>query len=181
MRIYKAILKHGHSKFSLEILEYCAPENILIREQYYIDNLKPEYNILGLAGSPRGYKHTEEALEKIKSSSKGRRHSEEAKAKMRTANLGKIMSEDIKLKISNTKILASFKHTKEAKLKIGAAASARNGTITCVTNIDTGKIDQYTSQRKAAMALNIAPLTIKRHIESKKLYQGIYKITNLKS
>lgn len=25
MRIYKAILKHGHSKFSLEILEYCGP------------------------------------------------------------------------------------------------------------------------------------------------------------
>jgi len=30
----------------LEILEYCDPLNIISREQYYLDNLKPEYNIL---------------------------------------------------------------------------------------------------------------------------------------
>ncbi len=40
MYIYKAILKHGHSNFSLEILEYCEPSKVLEREQYYIDLLK---------------------------------------------------------------------------------------------------------------------------------------------
>ena len=43
--IYNAILKYGHSKLSLTILEYCSPEKCLEREQYYIDLLKPEYNI----------------------------------------------------------------------------------------------------------------------------------------
>jgi group I intron endonuclease len=49
----------------LEILEYCDLDLILKREQFYIDNLKPIYNILKLAGSPFGYLHTEEAKAKI--------------------------------------------------------------------------------------------------------------------
>ena len=40
-RIYSAILKHGLSNFLLEILEYCTKENVISREQYYIDLLKP--------------------------------------------------------------------------------------------------------------------------------------------
>ena len=42
--IYSTLLKHGNYKFSLDILEYCAPSLIIIREQYYIDHLKPDYN-----------------------------------------------------------------------------------------------------------------------------------------
>jgi hypothetical protein len=62
-----AILKYGFSKFSLEILEYCdGKELVLKREQYYLDNLKPQYNIVEIAGSTLGYKHTEESLEKMR-------------------------------------------------------------------------------------------------------------------
>ena len=49
--IYRALLKNGYSNFSLEILEYCSPENVILREQYYMDLLKPDYNILKTAGS----------------------------------------------------------------------------------------------------------------------------------
>jgi group I intron endonuclease len=87
--IYKALRKYGFSKFSLEILEYCNIEDLLKREQYYIDLLKPEYNICKIAGSPlgrivseatraklrianTGYKHTKEALEKISIASRDR-------------------------------------------------------------------------------------------------------------
>lgn len=57
MAIAKAILKYGYSSFKLEILEYCDPKDCLKREQYYIDLLNPEYNILKTAGSSFGYKH----------------------------------------------------------------------------------------------------------------------------
>ena len=46
MLIHKALLKYGYSNFSLEILEYCNKNEIVVREQHYIDILKPEYNIL---------------------------------------------------------------------------------------------------------------------------------------
>ena len=50
--IYKSLLKYGHSNFTLEILEFCKNNKIYIleREQYYLDNLKPEYNLLKVAG-----------------------------------------------------------------------------------------------------------------------------------
>jgi len=50
----------------LEILEYCDSVDTLKREQYYLDLLKPEYNIVKIAGSTLGYKHTSESLEKMR-------------------------------------------------------------------------------------------------------------------
>jgi group I intron endonuclease len=58
MYIYKAILKYGYSYFCLDILEYSEPNILISREQYYIDLLKPKYNILKITGSNLGYKHT---------------------------------------------------------------------------------------------------------------------------
>jgi len=56
--IYKSLCKNGYSKFKLEILEYCELDNLIEREQYYLDTLKPEYNILKTAGSLTGFKHS---------------------------------------------------------------------------------------------------------------------------
>jgi hypothetical protein len=63
--IDRALLKYGFSKFILEILEYGDKNNVIIREQYYMDLLKPEYNIAEIAGSTLGYKHTPESLAKM--------------------------------------------------------------------------------------------------------------------
>lgn len=48
--IIRAILKYGLGNFTLIILEYTSIENILNREQYWLDLLNPEYNILDQAG-----------------------------------------------------------------------------------------------------------------------------------
>lgn len=66
--IYRSLLKYGYSNFSLEILEYCDPDKkvLINREQYYIDLLEPDYNLLKKAGSLLGFKHSEETIEKFK-------------------------------------------------------------------------------------------------------------------
>lgn len=56
MLIYKALLAHGLENFKLEILEYCQASEVIEREQYYMDLLNPEYNILKVAASPLGVK-----------------------------------------------------------------------------------------------------------------------------
>jgi group I intron endonuclease len=56
MIIYKYLLKYSYSNFKLEILEFFEKENVINREQYYIDLFKPEYNVLKKAGSSFGYK-----------------------------------------------------------------------------------------------------------------------------
>jgi group I intron endonuclease len=57
--ICSSLLKYGYSYFSLEILEYSYPIDIITREQYYLYNLKPEYNILTFARSSKGFKHSQ--------------------------------------------------------------------------------------------------------------------------
>jgi len=77
--IYRSVLKSGYSSFSLEILEYCSPEKCLEREQYYLDLLKPEYNLLKTAGSSLGFKHSADSqifshLKCLNSSAKHQEH-----------------------------------------------------------------------------------------------------------
>ena len=60
--ICKALLKYGYIGFILEILEDCPSSIVLVREQFYIDKLNPEYNILKIAGSNLGYKHRKPLL-----------------------------------------------------------------------------------------------------------------------
>lgn len=39
--IYRALLKYGNSGFRFDILEYCDPNVLIEREQYYLYLLKP--------------------------------------------------------------------------------------------------------------------------------------------
>lgn len=64
--IDKALLKYGSSSFTLEILEYYNLSELLTRKQFYLDILKPDYNIAETAGSTLGYKHTDESIAKMR-------------------------------------------------------------------------------------------------------------------
>jgi len=46
-----AINKYNLQEFIFIIFEYCDAEGLLSREQFYLDFLEPEYNILKVAGS----------------------------------------------------------------------------------------------------------------------------------
>ena len=63
--IYSSIVKNGYECYNLEIIEYCDKKELIEREQYYIDLLNPSYNILKLAGSSLGFKHSEETKRKM--------------------------------------------------------------------------------------------------------------------
>ena len=64
--IDRSLLKYGFSLSREEILEYSYKNNVISREQYYINILKPNYNIVKIAGSTLGYKHTPESLAKMR-------------------------------------------------------------------------------------------------------------------
>ena len=70
--IYSALLKYGPSHFSLTVLEYCNRDILIKREQFYIDILKPEYNLSKTAGGGRrfGFIVTEETRKKMSVSQK---------------------------------------------------------------------------------------------------------------
>jgi hypothetical protein len=84
--ISRALILHGYSSFSLTILEFVDISNlslkesknlILSREQFHLDLIfstdEPNtYNILKVAGSSLGFKHTFESLTKISKALSGR-------------------------------------------------------------------------------------------------------------
>lgn len=80
--ISNALLKYKYYNFRLEILEYCNIECLISKEQYYIDLLKPQYNILKIAGSRLGIKLSKETKDLLRKASTGRKHTKEAKIKM---------------------------------------------------------------------------------------------------
>ena len=65
-RIYRALRKNKYQHFSLEMLEYCDPSLIILKEQKYLDLLNPEYNILKIAGSRLGFLHSAKLLLNLK-------------------------------------------------------------------------------------------------------------------
>lgn len=88
--ICRALLKHGHSNFSLEILEYCDPSDVLKRENYLFELLLPNYNISKEPTAPMlGRKHSDKSKALIGAASLGRKHTSETKAKMSALALGR--------------------------------------------------------------------------------------------
>ena len=63
--LQRAFNKYGIENFTIELLEATNKLNTLEKEQYYFDTLKPEYNILEVAGSPKGKKHSMETKKKM--------------------------------------------------------------------------------------------------------------------
>jgi group I intron endonuclease len=71
----------------------------LERENYYLDILKPEYNILKYAYSMLGYKHTAKSIEKLKSMKKGK-ISAEHRLLLSLTHKNKIVSDETRAKLS---------------------------------------------------------------------------------
>jgi len=68
--LQRVVNKYGIEDLRFEILEFCKKEEILIREQYWLDKLKPfktkGYNTCELAGNSFGYKMLEEQIKNRK-------------------------------------------------------------------------------------------------------------------
>ena len=159
--INRSLLKYGYSKFKLEVLKYCSPAKCLKWEQKFINLLKPEYNILQIAGSLLGFKHSEKTLNQLR----GRNLSEEHVAKLSAANKGK-----------NNPM---FGRTGENHPKFGKARPAGAGSPSQqieVTDLEEKTTTTYNSISEAARALNIYPTIIVRYFtrNQKKPYKGRY-------
>jgi group I intron endonuclease len=131
-RIHNALLHYGYSSFSLTILEFIdikklskdeAKKLIIEREQYYIDNILPEYNILKTAGSLLGFYHSNDTKLKFKKAKDsennpmfGKFHSKKTKLKMSEIRKGKLQSKDTKLKISLTNSKKVFIYINDSTL-----------------------------------------------------------------
>lgn len=159
MIIHKALLSYGYSNFKVEILEYCNKDETLAREQYYLDLLKPEYNILKIAGSPLGVKHSEATKIKMRLSGKNRTYSDEH------------------IKRTKKMFLLRSAESRNKDIERLLEINKDKGHPVEVLNIITNEKIIYYSLRKAESELKMSRRTIVKYIENQKIYRKTFKFS----
>ena len=187
--IYRAILKYGHSNFRLEILEYCDLSCLLQREQYYLDLLKPEYNICKKAESTLGRLTLDTTRRKLRLARLVREYKRQ---KLQGETLFEFELRRVVQRIEELEsgilrlrsIFERFKLELNTKSKVSSQtrkkmlASSQTAQAIEVTDLETGLVSIYPSGRNAALALNMSrnTLLIRLKMEHMKPYKGRYLI-----
>ena len=124
---HKAIRKYGWNNFKWEIIDTANNEQELnILEQLHIETHCQKgrgYNLADGGGGTIGYKHTDEAIEKMREASKGNKnrlgkhHTDETKQKLSIAHKG--------LQSKEKHPMWGRKHSTENRLKMSKAGKGR--------------------------------------------------------
>ena len=117
-----------HKSFEFIVLEKVDKNNLVLKEQFYIDTLKPNINILKVAKSSLGYKHSKENLIKIKDFNKKMSSSEDWLNKVNktwfvNGQKHKFTKEQIKKRVEK---YTGYKHTNDTRIKMSEKAKNRD-------------------------------------------------------
>lgn len=150
---------------------------MLEREQFYLDLLIPDYNILKYAYSLLGFKHSEETLEKLKT----RIVSPEHKEILSSIHKGKLVSEETrnKLAVATASYRKNNPLTTEALANITAKTLAREGVSVSVLNTQTNEIKEFSNQTEAGEFLGVTRQAIYNAVKRGSLINGIYLVTKI--
>lgn len=106
--LQRAFYRYGGEAFVFSVLEYVqTPDQLIEREQHYLDIILPQYNIAPIAGSSLGVKHTQGARRNMSKAHKGERgfwygkhHSDDTKRKISKAKKDKALSAQTRARMS---------------------------------------------------------------------------------
>jgi group I intron endonuclease len=171
----RAINKYGLENFAFLILEYFPhlihKENLksnhlklLSLETEYLNKYNPQYNILQIASSSFGYRHSKETLDKIKAN-----YSEARKLKIGNLNKNKKLSDITKIKLSEKALIRYLEENLKNKLSI----SINNSKPVIFYNLDGSLHSRFSGVRVMAKAFNCCHKTINKAIKFNKVFKGI--------
>jgi len=142
-----AFNKYGLSNFSLIILETCdhTKEALLASEQLAINLFAPAYNMLQIAGSSLGHKHTAEARSNMSSAKKGKYAGENNPAFGRTGSSHPMWG-----------------------------VSPVNAEVLLLTDLEGNTIQEFPSMTALGSYLNVSKSTVSRHVNSGQSFRGKY-------
>ena len=123
--------KHGEPSFIFEVVEVCSADQCLEREQWYLDNLKPQLNTRATAEIRSGFKLSEEHKRKIGKANKGKKRTELQNKLMSELKKGKssglVWSDEQKKAISVR--MVGITRSEETRKKIGEASRGREVSL----------------------------------------------------
>ena len=163
-----AFNKHGEENFKFEVIEYCEKDQLIIREQHYIDTLKPHFNIRKIADSSIGVTMSEEGKKKLSDFWLG-------KKRPQTKEHKKNLCEALKGKLKGRKISQEQKDSLSTN-RLGKGnpmfGSIASNAISILRIDESGNQETFTSLLKAAELINTCLETLKKKIELQKRYRG---------
>ena len=104
--------KHSLDNFNYRVLVLCSEQELIVKEQFYLDFLNPYFNVLKKAYSLEGYKHTEDSKIRISNRNKGRKMTEEQVKKGVLSRKGQKTSKGCKRTEEMKKHLSKIKKKK---------------------------------------------------------------------
>jgi group I intron endonuclease len=192
--ISRALINYGYNNFSVTILEYCDKSNLLVREQYYLDKFKPQYNILKIARSSLNTKHTEDTKTKISKSLKGVYVKEKSSlfGSLHTEGTKKLMSlkkqrennplfgkshKESTIELMRQKAL-NRKQSENINLKMSAIRWNPVNIYEKVSSEGFKLIGCFVSARRAAKFLDISGSTVIKYMNSGEIFKNRYKFSS---
>ena len=124
LHLQNAHAKYGETAFDWEIVEFVDDaNNLLAREQFWINFFQPTYNKRKKAESCLGYKHTDEARQRMADAQRGAKQSPETIAKRSAALKGRARPDEVRAKISASRI--GIRPNAETRAKMSESAKRR--------------------------------------------------------
>lgn len=168
-----AIAKYGIENFTFYILEYypgfVQKENLsqphlalMEMETKHITEQKPEYNILQIAGSSLGFKHTEETKKKMKEG-----YTEERREKVRAAQLG------MKHSAERRQMASEIAKLRNANQELRAKLSAKASKPVTLYSKDGSVHSKYSGLRAMAKEWKCCNKTINQAIAKGSTFKNI--------
>ena len=150
-KLQRAWSKYGESAFKFSTLLVCDPTQLIMYEQLALDGyhaVDRGYNVLRIAGSSAGYKHTEETKRKLSEMFMGHQRgvgipcSEGKKLKIGEANKGRVRTKETLLKLSiarkgRTPSLGMV-HTEEAKRRMSEKRKGKKRSAEAIAKTVAG-------------------------------------------
>jgi len=126
--LQRAWNKYGAQSFSIEPIEYVTNEEVLEREQVWLNFFKPEYNISTTASAPMtGKKHSLATREKYSLDRNGKKQPERTDSYRKNMSIAKGKAVQRIDFIGN--VLEEFTSTKEAATAMGVSPEAIQAAI----------------------------------------------------
>ena len=171
--VANAVKKYGLKEFAFLVLEIVPQDEtvdvttLINREDYYIQELKPEYNIVLQATNFVGWKHSDESIKKMREN-----YSEERRQRVAKINKGKTLSEETR-KLLREAALQRKPMSLESRLK--CVSNVRPVTI---TNLDGTNLINFSNVVEASKAIGCSEKTVRRALNSNGLLHRKYIVSD---
>lgn len=157
-KLQHSFSKYGEEAFRLVVVEQVSIEDLIPREQAWMDETAPFFNIAPKAGTRRGMTLSEETRKKMSEARKGKSPSAETREKMSAWQRGRKRPEETCRKMSESKKAAGLKgrpahnkgvkHSPETRAKLSAAHKGKPTWFGAT--MDAATVERLQAAKRAA-------------------------------